>query len=89
MAAGLATALGTRVALAPLDAMLAGLPHVVGGFCDARIISIASIASIFSNGIPFTFNSVENKFEKIFYISSFGQCWNMQMYFIIETLFDT
>src|SRR6266850_6940492 len=27
--------------LAPLDRILAGLPHGVGGFCDARIISIA------------------------------------------------
>jgi alpha/beta hydrolase fold len=27
--------------LAPLDPMLAGLPHGVGVFCDARIISIA------------------------------------------------
>src|SRR2546430_1085200 len=29
-----------QVQLAPLDPMLAGLPHGVGGFCDARIISI-------------------------------------------------
>src|SRR2546430_13288367 len=34
-----------QVQLAPLDPMLAGLPHGVGGFCDARIISIAGSSS--------------------------------------------
>src|SRR5947209_13485162 len=43
-----------RVQLAPLDPMLAGLPHGVGGFYDARIISIAGPSSRkgTSRGIP-------------------------------------